>query len=82
MTMKCLWCLASDHIAQQCPHVGIAITHTPPVYEPRSDADDALDALQHRFLMTRTFAGQLLREMREAGLAPTPATLALNPDPE
>ena len=80
MTNRCGWCLTGDHDEAHCPRIaGLKVVGEFGVIDPAT-ADDVNDVLALRMIAWRTYAGQLRREMREAGLTPSEQTESLNPD--
>jgi hypothetical protein len=83
--MKCSWCLG-DHAVAQCPSLVSLNTlrefGTVEHMTERSTADDVLEALQLRCHQLRAYARGLRCELEGFGHAPSPTTLALNPDGE
>lgn len=78
--MKCQWCLATDHTTAACTKLAAFTAPRAPT-DARSDADDAFDALQTRFLRQRTFSFGLLDVIKKGGLSVPAEILALSPDP-
>lgn len=78
--MRCDWCSTNDHAMQECP--SLAATRTASAHgiiDPMT-VEDVNDAVALRMIAWRTYAGQLERELREAGVSVSAATQSLKPD--
>lgn len=77
----CTFCMTYGHAKSDHPFTGQIFVRTDYAPTPDDHAAD-LEAVSHRMIAYRVFAGQLTRLLREAGIAIPPDVQALSPEPE
>jgi hypothetical protein len=75
--MWCVVCLEDSHDTRNCP---VPTSFAPREEEPRSDADDAMDAVRMRYIAERVAKGAYRRLAIEHGLTIPSDVLSLDPD--
>lgn len=76
--MWCVICLDKAHDTKHCPVPASFAPRTDE--EPRSDADDAMDAVRMRYIAERVAKGAYRRLAIEHGLTIPEDVLSLDPD--
>jgi hypothetical protein len=80
MKHGCSWCLEPSHVLANCPKAAaLNVVREHGIIDPMA-TEELNDAVALRMMAYRTYAGQLTRLLREAGLAIPADVEALNPD--